>query len=515
MASFLRRTSMVFKIAFAIFLIYFAFRLFHYHYSLLAYPYPSALREGAMMINTDALLHGLNPYDISLQPRYMNQYGIMFPLIACPWAKVFGNTMLVHRTIIAFFIWASCSLVFLVNRRLEIPPLLNMWAVLMFYASLTYPGTSTPSIDPGSTGMFFMLLTVFIPWACRYSYPSLIISILIGLVAFYTKMYAFLGTLVILSFLFIFVSKRKALFYGALLSVLTVLSIILANHLLPAYFDNTFFASANQAPTWSSMDRLHQQISSYSHLHQWALILIGLFILGLGIKKLRMRPWTLKEMPLLLESIRQSDITLILYAAICSIFVLYFSLGRHLGATLWYFFQLLSPYFLIATVWLFSRISWWPIVCVPFLILNLHTITADHDYKLFDNSVPGWPQIETLITQHQHILNSPIIAPLLIEQHKEVFDDGQSEFSIAGGQRNYWMKGIFKVDTRILSQQLLFFQNIDYIVQNKGFDLIILEPSLLPFISADVEKYYKYEGQIMLYAPQDKKPYAVTAWKPL
>ena len=57
-----------------------------------------------MMTSTDALVKGLNPYDMSLQPQLMNQYGIIYPLLVWPWAKIFGTTMLIHRMVTAFFI---------------------------------------------------------------------------------------------------------------------------------------------------------------------------------------------------------------------------------------------------------------------------------------------------------------------------------------------------------------------------------------------------------------------------
>ena len=102
----------------------------------------------------------------------------------------------------------------MVLQRMSVPVLLNIWAVLMFYSSLMYPGTSTPTIDPGATGELFLLLTIFVPWLCKYSYKSLIISVLFGILAFYTKVYTFLGAIIMLSYLFLFISTPKALFMG-------------------------------------------------------------------------------------------------------------------------------------------------------------------------------------------------------------------------------------------------------------------------------------------------------------
>jgi len=534
----LRAAQFIFLLA----LLYFAHRLILYHYNLVVFPYSNTLREGAMMTSTDALVKGLNPYSMSLEPRLMNQYGIIYPLIVWPWAKLFGTTIVLHRIVTALSILGSCLIVFLVLRKMSVSLLLSFWSVLMLYASLMFPGTSTPTIDPGATGMFFFLLTIFVPWFYKFSYPSLLLSILFGILAFYTKIYTFLGVFVIVSYLFLFISKKKSIIYGLFLVIFFVISINVVNRLLPAYFDNCFFAAINMGPAWSSMERLHEQVVIYKHLHLWTFILMGLFILGYGFKNFKIwevfrgeslrafffRAWQsyLKEITLFLKNafhnkkfsdpLIKLNFPIFIYAALCSSFVLYMSLGRHSGAMLWYFFQLLSPFVLIAAAWLFSSFLFWPIVCVPFLIYNLHVITDGHDYKWFNKGLIGWPQVTSIISQHQHILNSPLIAPILIEQNKEVFDNGQAEYFLPGGQRAKWMKGLFKEDDRVSVQMALFFQNIRSMVQNKEFDLIILQPSLLPLgVADDIRKYYKFEGQVFLLAPQDRRPYAVTVWRPL
>ena len=280
-------------------------------------------------------------------------------------------------------------------------------------------------------------------------------------------------------------------------------------------------------PSWAAMDRLYLQLHLYIGLHKWILILIGIFILGYIFKSYRSISLNIVKRKLvqlflnirinaLKEPLIKLNFPLVVYAAICFSFVLYMSLGRHTGATLWYFFQLLSPFLLAGAAWVFSRYAYWPILCVPFLIYNLHIMTTDQNYKYFNKNMPGWPEISLLVSQHQHVLNTPLIAPLLIEQNKEVFDNGQSEYFYPGGRRDYWLKGLFKTDDRVSFHMTLFFYNIKDMVENKKFDLIVLQPNLLPCGVADaIRKYYKFEGQFMLYAPQDRRPYPLTIWKPL
>ncbi|MBF0504469.1 MAG: hypothetical protein HQL14_05125 [Candidatus Omnitrophica bacterium] len=480
-----------------------------------------------MMTNTDALLKGLNPYAMAQQPQCTNVYGIIFPLLTWPLVKLLGHTLIIHRLVTGFSILASCALVSFVLKKMKIPFLLNIWASLMLYSSLLYPGTSTPCIDPAATGLFFLLATIFVPWFCKYSYKSLFISALCGIFALYSKQYTVLGVIVMATYLFLFVSKIKGFFYGFLWLLLLFISALAANLTLPAYFNNCFFSILTMNPAWSSMERLHVQIVMYRALHKWTLILMGIFTLAYGFKMISEYfgadiKSRIKKIIFCLniinikEPLIRLSVPLGLYAGLWSASVLYLSLGRHGGAMLWYFFQLLSPFLLIGAVWLFSRYAFWPIICVPFLILNLYTITADQDGKYFNKNTQGWPEISLLVSQHRHILNSPIIAPMLIEQNKEVFDNGETEYFLEGSQLSPLIKIFFKEDPRVFLQLLLFFENIKDMIQNKKFDLILLQPSLLPMgVGEQIKKYYKFEGEFMVYAPQDRRPYAITVWIPL
>jgi len=497
MEKFLALSYRIAKFIFALCLVFFAVRLLLYHYHLVVFPYSVSLREGAMMTSTDALVKGLNPYDMSLQPRVMNQYGIVYPLLVWPWSKLFGTGILVHRIVSAFFVLASCLLIFFVLKKEQVPFLLNGWAVLMFYASLLYPGTSTAVIDPGGVGTFFFLLTVFIPWFCNFSYRSLFFSVVCGLLGFYTKSYTCFGVFIILSYVFLFVSQIKGLVYGLLLGLLTCLSVAVVNHFCNAYFDNCFFSHVAMEHAWASTERLNLQLFTYTALHAPALILVGVFWICFGFRSIGHRP-------------------LALYAILCSSLILYVSLGRHSGAMLWYFFQLLSPFVLVSVVLISSRYVYWPLIALPFLVFNLYIMTMADQYTIFNKSMAGWSNVATAVKEHQRILNSPLIAPLLIEQKKEVFDNGQAEYFIPGGQRPSWLKRYFKEDKRVSLQMVLFFYNLRTMVQNKEFDLIIVQPTLLPMgVAEDIRKYYKYEGEFLLYAPQDGRPYPLTIWKPL
>src|SRR5688572_21765724 len=66
-----------------------------FSFSTIAIPYQIEYREGAAQVMTHILLIGGNPFSSEFQPLAMNNYGIGYYLFALPFAKLFGNTLVV------------------------------------------------------------------------------------------------------------------------------------------------------------------------------------------------------------------------------------------------------------------------------------------------------------------------------------------------------------------------------------------------------------------------------------
>lgn len=524
----LRQANMTkwFQVLFTCFLVYFAIRLFIYHYYLVIFPYPNTCREGALMATTTMLLHGVNPYNFLLEPQYTNIYGIVYPLIVLPLASLFGVNLVVHRVTSAFFILASCLIIFFVLYKKKTPLLLIFWAMLTLYACLLFPLTSTPCVDPASTGLFFMLLTIFIPFLFDYSNRSLVVSIVCGVLAFYTKPYFFLGIPVMVSYLFLFISKRKSIFFGGWFLLCFALSVVAMNHFFPSYFDDCFFIHNNYASHYSITNVLQRQLYQFADLHKgifFLVLLVSVYSLGrwLMAGKIKVIKKFLKDF---LASIRwknwedpliSSRLPLDVYAGICSATVLLCFMGKHYGANLWYFFQLFSPFLVIFIAWLTGQFILWPIVLSSLLIYNLFSLTSDDHYKYFDKKTEGWQTIEMLIKSHGRILHSPLIAPLLIKENREIFDSGSTEYFFWGGQRKGLWRCLFKEDNRVYMAQAAYFNKIQNRVENKEFDLVIIAAGdSSPGIPDSIRSFYTYVSSIFVYVPQDRRPYLITIWQP-
>jgi len=515
----------VFKALFALSLGYFAFILFHYHYYLITFPYPIIYREGAMMASTAKLLHGINPYNFLLEPQYTNGYGLVYPLAVLPFASLLGVSLVVHRALTGFFILSSCAIIFFVLSRKKTPVLLNLWATLTLYASLLFPLTSTPCVDPAATGLFFMLLTIFIPFFLNYSYLSLGVSIICGFLAFYTKTYFLLGMPVMASYLFLFISKKKSIFYGFCCLAFFSFSVFVTDHFFPSYFDDCFFINYNISDRFGWTFVLIRQLHRYADLHVGIIILLSLvfiytlvrLIMSASIKSvknilkgsLNSIQWKNWNGPLI-----TSQLPLDIYAGICFAAVLLISMGKHFGANLWYFFQLFSPFLASFVAWGTGRFKLWPIFFSFLLIYNLFILTRDDNYKYFDKNVAGWHEVEMLIKSKAIIFNSSLIAPLLIQENKEIYDDG-TDFYAEGSKRSGFLGRFFHEDNRVNMAQSLYFNKVHSMIEYKKFDLIMIEAGYPgDVIPKNVSNYYKYIGSILVNVPQDRRPYLMTVWRP-
>ena len=503
-------------------LLYFAVFLLHYHYYLITFPYPIIYSEGTMMSSTTQLLHGVNPYNFLIEPQYTNNYGIVYPVIVWPLASLFGVNLLVHRAVTGFFILASCLVIFFVIYKKRTPLLLNCWAVLTLYASLLFRLTSTPCVDPASTGLFFMLLTIFIPYFLDYSNVSLLISLICGLLAFYTKAYFFLGLPVMVSYLFFFVSKKKSLYLGVWSLPCLILSVVVINHFFQSYFDDCFFISCNVSALTSMPMVLARQLHAFVGLNKGILLLILLVLIFrlvswfIAFRKkmnealktwgpcIRLKDW---DDPLIINRL-----PLEIYAGICMAIVLIMLMGSHLGSNLWYFFQLFSPFLVIYASGLAGQFTLWPILFSFLLIYNLSSLTHDDNYRYFNKKPIGWNTIEMLVKENNSIFNSPLIAPLLIQENKQIVDNG-TQYYTEGGQRQGLIGLLFQEDKRVADAQKLYAGKLQYMVKYKLFDLIIVEMGYSSkTLPGDMLHYYRFVGPILVNLPQDRKYYMMTVW---
>jgi hypothetical protein len=524
-------------IAFSLLLSYFGVHLLRYHYLVVTHPYPLEYSEGAMLLTTDMLLHGENPYALENMPVAMNVYGIVYHFVVYPFARLWGATFLVHRAVSAVFILLSCIFFFVILRRHGINKLYSLSAVLILYASLLYRYTSISK--PDGFGFFLFLLSAFIAYLMQYSTLSLVISVFLGILAFYTKAYFVLPIPYLAFYLFLFVSKKKAILYGMLAFLLLATTALIVNQIFETYFVNTFFNHINVAA--NDLKQLRAQLEFFSLYNSGILLVLIVYSLLFVFDKVpsdslrNPRLETVKQRPVKWINVFHFDEPLFrvnfsfpLYCFIFSFAIFYFKLGRHYGNLMTYAYQLITPFFLICAyslsvqplrdirlvkrrdIYNYSLLL--PCILISLYLLSSSATSLRNSPEWTD--VRDWQRAEQITRSYKNIMNSRVLASLLLAQDKPLYDTGQTEFFQYSHYPYEWLDGLL-LSNRELSMQWTAYENsIHLAVEREEFDAVIIAPSEHRSYLANLEKHYTMIDTIELCMFHTAQCLQLEIWRP-
>jgi hypothetical protein len=469
---------------------WFLCQLLGFQWELLTNPFPNEYREGAILLTTQALLDGKNPYALVNQPEYTNVYGILYHLVVYPFAKVFGNSFPVHRSVSAAFIWATCGVMFGTMRWMRLPLVINLGTTLILLGHLLFYITALAR--PDAMGVFFLVLSVVVPFRGRYSNRSLAVAIVCGILAFLVKPYCLLGLVFLLLYVLMFRSIAKALKFGAVAAVGLAGAIALMSLWGESYFNNTFLVHVNVATR--STEFLYRQLRAYGLANFSALLLLGV---SLG--------WNWRSH--LKQLLRRWEIGLFPWCALLSFGAFYLSLGRHTENWLVYLYQLFSPFCLLtmamAAKTLYRSDLWKRYLVSALLVINLASVSsADSLPKLPADYLQSWQELSQLLAGHQRIFNSPILTSLLIEQGKPVYDSGQSEFFIQGASGETALTQMMPNRPEVIARNNEYLSNIETAITHQSYDLVILTQNRSPLVSEKfLRQYYQKKRSITAVMP--------------
>ena len=120
-----------------------------------------------------------------------------------------------------------------------------------------------------------------------------------------------------------------------------------------------------------------------------------------------------------------------------------------------------------------------------------------------------------LVSKHDKILNSPIIAPMLAEQNKEIYDGGMTEFFKYGAIRPSALNFVFPGVDNVQETHERFYERAADSVKNKEFDIIIVSQgysSIVP--EREIEKYYDRKETIRVILLHSLGGIKLNVWKP-
>jgi hypothetical protein len=490
---------------------------------IITFPFPLELREGAIQLSTHALLNGINPYALINNPIYINGFGVLYNLLILPFAALFGNTLQLHRLINAFLILGQLLLMAKVMRLQKTGWLAIFIAVLFMWLGQLF--LASPTARPDTFGQYLFLLTLFIPLIFKFNTPSLIISVVFGVLSFHTKAYFFLGVIIIASYLFFFHSKRKAILYAASAGAIFLISILIINNYLEMYFFNTVF------PLFTG-----RISSSYAHLFRqcikfirdyWGLVAIGIGVIINSAKQTWFNFFTKIKIDLnnINAPLFSFHLDLIPYCLIITSSLVFFLFGKHSGTFQTYFYHLITPFFVILSLGFIDKQkihqNWFMLLAVLTLITQSYE-NLKSDFLPFES--PDWLKLKALISDSNQVLNSPLDVSILIEQKKPIAMSGFTQYYFLSSSKPFFL---YTDPEKIKEQGQIYLGKIaDKIInkeydlletfQNENYELFLIGERLNPSQSdpSFISEYYHLAETLNLPMPHSLEEWKIGIWEP-
>lgn len=499
-------------------------RLLLFHYHLIVYPYQAEYREGADLLLTSAFARGIDPYALAVQPQYANAYGFVSNLLAAPFVALWGPSFAPGRALTALADLLSFLLLIAVMRRLGVPRLLCVVGAILFDVGLILDGSSIFA-RPDGLGLLLFLASLCLPWLDHYSFRSMVVSLVLALIVFHTKLYFLLGTFCLGLYVFLFISKRRAIVYGLILLLLLGVSAWIIDQRADFYFTNNFFVYLGQSedPAWA-VEQFQTMFTFYGLL--WLTL-----ILGLGLNFLlswratgRLIPdrTTIKSEPSqarkrvslnlfrlsrpLIENV-DSPLALFILSACVVAVLLYLKLGRNRGANYTYYCQLLVPIALVVVFTLLARLrrvrALIVLALIPTVLLTGQANVAELANGPADSS--AWAHLAQVMATRHNVLSAPVLTGLLIQNQLPVYDSGSSEFFQFGYDAQHDISALYKRYQSMLRIGIYL----------RAFDMVVSSQSLsLMFDREDLTLTYRPMETVSLRMPYTSQTWELVLWVP-
>ena len=464
-------------------------------FAIVTYPYQHEFREGAPVVVVKAMLNGQNPYSLALQASTTYVYGILYPLLNYPISRLFGATLLDARIMSWLYMWATALLIFQFAFRQSRSVGTAAFCTVPFFFTEPYKA----SAQPNDLGVLLLVATLLIVYQKDFSPLALVLSAVFSVLGFYAKAFFMVGIVYVAGYLFVFRSKRTAVYYFAMAMGLWVASLLLVHRLWPAYLNDCLFHHMGVA-NYTRL-HVHEQLDAYRERNVYlVLAVLGLVVAALRqIRYRRVRIDVLHPDQPLLNGVRVN-----LYfelSALLIFFIFFYKIGGHSGS--WggvYLNLLLSPVLILLVAEKFDSFTtprWLAYVAAALLVAFMVK-----NGKLQHEGTQRLPEYAKQIALLEHamaskrlVMNSEFTASIAVAQNREIFESGQSQYFITGNNR--YSKFVY--GDAITEANDRYLQDIKQKIERKYFDLVLaatawnLPPSSL---SANYEKrnVYAYPG---------------------
>ncbi len=497
------------------------------HIEYINFPYQHEYMEGAALTTTQLYVNNENPFAIKNQPQETYVYGFINPLIVSAFAKIYGNTLAVHRWVSYAFILLTCLLIFLALRTLKLNPVFCFAAAVILHQSFIYNGLIAVA-RPEGLGIFLFTLGILVPWKYKFSNLSCLISILLGTLGYFTKPYYVLVIPFIGIYMFLFVSKKRALLYALVSLIFLSVTMLIVAAMYESFHNNSLFHSINIATY--EFSHMKNQLMQYAKVNVYIILIMivsSFFILknyldknqnnnsGKFFSNIRNNFFFTRSLNIFGNEPLVKTKYDFLFGLVClfSTFLFIVKLGGHVGNGRGaYLYHIASP-FLILTAFQLVKASNDKLLSSIVAVLLIYTLAnqfkpARYDFK---ESVSCYEKLEEIIDQSKNPLNSAEIVSIMIEKNKSVYNSGHSEYFRVGlGSLSRLAGDSIKVAER----EVEFEKNINDQILSKNFDVIFLTKGNHYRLIDSVSLIQNYQCTDTLCAYMPMKNWRIETWYP-
>lgn len=457
--------------------------LLHNHWQTIFFELPLDYNETASLTVTATIVEGGNPYSLESQPSRTSLYPVLINIVVAPLTKLFGNTMQLHRVVSAIFIAATCMLLFAVSFRESRSVRDSFAAAILIYASFLF--YSTPISGPNAIGLFFFFASLAIPWLFGFSRTSLFAALVAGLLAFYSKQYFVAGLGYVALYMFLVVSKKRAVVFGFVALLSFVASLALVHKLYPYYLDATLFVMASSQGIIASNEIMLGQMRDYGII---VLPLLLIPLLGLVDRLWSSRSQSdhsLSATPaagfsgrINLRDLNAPLLDLkfqyVWHCLVCSVFIFAVSLGKNPGNHLTYLFQLVSPFLAIAIAIQLATSKRWTWLFQILLVWGLYNAYAMQSHDLSIDKEANWRKLEALVASADTIYGSNIVLNEILKNNLEIVQNGHTPYFVFAELKPAFFRHA-NPDQTVTAIWSRYVDTLHERIRTQDFDVIILD----------------------------------------
>ena len=430
------------------------FTLIDYHLKIINFPYQISYREMVELYRTKLISDGLNIYQLDSYPRSHSIYGFVFNYLVLGICNLFDLqiSLFAQRIIVGVFIICS-SLIVMSIIYIKIKSLiLSILGFLLMYA--TSMNGDMVGAYPNATGVFFFLTSIYIPFRNNYNNQSLLFSLFFSILSFFTKLYFVLGLFYVLTYTFLYVSKKRAIIFSILSILIFLFSLVIVNWIYPNYLNATIFYLGHNNFNFNYLHLIKQTIH-YSVLNYGLVVILIMYI----VEKLSSSYNIFSKY--LIKRIIEFDylkikISFNEYCLFLSVIIITAKLGGNVGAYLSYYLQLLSPFLIIFALTIASNKRYLKTITITILgLINVVYINSRFIDIDINDMYNKYSAIDNDLLKYQNVFHSPAISSNIIKNGLELYDTGQTAYAkfLSGSLKNKYDEYIYMLREKVKGKE--------------------------------------------------------------